>query len=182
MGGRPKGLLCTPDGVTLVERWRRLLEAQGAEVVLVGAADAYGDLGLPVVADDPPGVGPIGGLAGLLRFALRAEGRPGSVLALACDLPYVTEALILRLIAAPVAAVVAPIRDGRWEPLCARYDARGVLPVIARLLSARRHALQAVLDEAGTWSLPLDAAEARQLRDWDAPEDLPPGVEARLLR
>jgi len=167
MGGQPKGLLRTPDGVTLVERLRGVLVALGAEVVLVGASEAYASMGLPTVADDPPGVGPLGGLAGLLRMA---GVRP--TLALACDLPYVSTALVERLLQAAPATIVAPMRDGRWEPLCARYDPQQVLPVVARLLVARRHALQALLDEAHAVALPLSTQEALELRDWDVPADM----------
>jgi molybdenum cofactor guanylyltransferase len=168
MGGLPKGLLRTSAGETLVERLHGLLVSVGAEVVLVGASDAYGALGLESVADEPRGVGPVGGLGGLLR---RAAGAP--TLALACDLPYVSATLLARLVSAPPAPVVAPKRDGRWEPLCARYDPARVLPVIERLLAARRHALQAVLDEAGAVALPLSDGEAMELRDWDVPSDVP---------
>lgn len=168
MGGQPKGLLRTAGGVTLVERLHTVLVSVGAEVVLVGASDAYGALGLESVADEPRGVGPVGGLAGLLR---RAAGAP--TLALACDLPYVSATLLARLASAPPAPVVAPKRDGRWEPLCARYDPALVLPVIERLLAARRHALQAVLDEAGAVALSLSDDVAMELRDWDVPSDVP---------
>jgi molybdopterin-guanine dinucleotide biosynthesis protein A len=167
MGGQSKGLLRTPDGVTLIERLRGLLVEVGAEVVLVGASEAYASMGLPSVADDPPGVGPLGGLAGLLR---RAGDRP--TLAVACDLPYVSRALLERLLRAEAAAIVAPMRDGRWEPLCARYEPAKVLPVIAGLLAARRHALQALLDEAHAVALPLSPQEALELRDWDVPADI----------
>ncbi len=167
MGGQPKGLLRTPDGVTLVERLRDVLVAVGAEVVLVGASEAYASMGLPSVADDPPGVGPLGGLAGLLRMA---GVRP--TLALACDLPYVSAALVYRVLQATPATIVAPMRDGRWEPLCARYDPPEVLPVIARLLAAHRHALHALLDEAHAVALSVSPEEALELRDWDVPEDV----------
>jgi molybdopterin-guanine dinucleotide biosynthesis protein A len=167
MGGQPKGLLRTPDGATLVERLQRVLVAAGAEVVLVGASDAYGALGLESVADEPRGVGPLGGLAGLLR---RAGDRP--TLAVACDLPYVSGALVDRLVRAAPASIVAPRRDGRWEPLCARYEPATVLPVIERLLAARRHALQALLDAAHAVALPLSPEEALELRDWDVPGDI----------
>jgi molybdopterin-guanine dinucleotide biosynthesis protein A len=167
MGGRPKGLLQTADGVTLVERLRRVLEGVGAEIVLVGASDAYAAMGLASVADEPPGVGPLGGLAGLLR---KAGERP--TLAVACDLPYVSGALLERLLCAGPAAIVAPQRDGRWEPLCARYEPPEVLPLIARMLTARRHALQALLDEAHAVALQLSPQEALELHDWDVPGDI----------
>src|SRR5580700_4380174 len=69
MGGVPKGLLHGPDGATLVERWRALLDALGVEVVLVGSAGLYASTRLPAVADEPAGIGPLGGLVGLLRRA-----------------------------------------------------------------------------------------------------------------
>jgi molybdopterin-guanine dinucleotide biosynthesis protein A len=170
MQGQAKGLLRTPDGVTLVDRLRGLLAATGAEIVLVGAAEAYASLGLEALADEPPGVGPMGGLAALLRRAGRVD--KAQALAVACDLPYVSSALLARLVAAPPAPVVAPVRDGRWEPLCARYDAARVRPVLDGLLAQRRHALQAVLDAAGAVPLPLLPGEADQLRDWDSPQDI----------
>ncbi|HLK45630.1 MAG TPA: NTP transferase domain-containing protein, partial [Acidimicrobiales bacterium] len=98
MDGRPKGLLEAPDGGTLVERSSNLLRNLGAEIVLLGNADAYGAVGLPILADDPVDIGPLGGLVSLLRFAGR---RPA--LALACDMPYVSGRLLQRLLDAPPA-------------------------------------------------------------------------------
>jgi molybdopterin-guanine dinucleotide biosynthesis protein A len=168
MGGRPKGLLLGPDGVAIVERSRALLVALGVPVVLVGEAGAYEGLGLAVVHDEPRGIGPLGGLVALLR---RAGAHPA--LALACDMPYVSRSLLERLIAAPAdAPIVAPRRDGRWEPLCARYDPARVLPLaIARVASPYR-SLQRLLDDAPAAELVLTPHEADELRDWDSPQDV----------
>jgi molybdopterin-guanine dinucleotide biosynthesis protein A len=157
MGGRAKGLLLTPDGETIVDRWRRLFGALGLPCLLVGVRPEYAELGLPVVPDDPPGVGPLGGLAALLAR--------GSAVAVACDMPYATEALLGRLLAAPDAPIVAPRHDdGRWEPLFARYDA-AVLPCVRARLERRALSLQGLLDEAG--AVPLPVSEWDELRDWD---------------
>jgi len=170
MGGRPKGLLEAPDGVTIVERWRAMLADAGAEVVLVGDAAAYAGLGVPALADDPPGVGPLGGLVALLR---RAADRPA--VAVACDMPFVSRALVERLLAAPDAApIVAPRREGRWEPLCARYDPARVLPLAVARAASPYHSLQRLLDDAGAAPLPLAPQEADELRDWDSPDDVGP--------
>ena len=168
MGGRPKGLLTAPDGVTIVERWRAMLSAMDVAVILVGEGAAYAGLGLPVVPDEPAGIGPLGGLVALLRHA---GAHPA--LALACDMPFVSGALVERLLAAsPGAPVVAPRREGRWEPLCARYDAQRVLPLArARVVSPYR-SLQRLLDDAPASELPLSPGEATQLRDWDSPADM----------
>jgi len=174
MGGVAKGLLCTPEGVTLVDRWRDVLAELGVDLVLVGNHPAYEGLGIDVVSDDPPGIGPLGGLCGLLRRA-----GDGPALALACDMPFVSRRLVERLLAAaPLAAVVAPRRDGRWEPLCACYDAPRVLPLAAaRAAGAARggHSLQRLLDEARAAEFPLAPGEAAELADWDLPEDVNAG-------
>jgi molybdopterin-guanine dinucleotide biosynthesis protein A len=167
MGGVPKGLLRTAGGATLVERWRGLLEAEGARVVLVGSGGAYRAAGLRALDDEPAGVGPIGGLVALLRAA-----GDGAAIAVACDMPFVTPALLHRLVEAPAAPAVAPRREGKWEPLFARYDAARVLPVALAHVGAGRRALHALLYDVGAAELPLSADEAEQLRDWDSPGDV----------
>jgi molybdopterin-guanine dinucleotide biosynthesis protein A len=77
-----------------------------------------------------------------------------------------------RLLRADDRAVLAPRRDGRWEPLCARYDAPRVLPVAERRARAGLHALQGLLDEVGAADMRLAAEEEPDLRDWDTPGDV----------
>jgi molybdopterin-guanine dinucleotide biosynthesis protein A len=169
MGGRPKGLLREPaTGQTLVGRL--LAQAQGLELdcVLVGQRPEYAGLGLPMLADDPPGIGPMGGLAALLSDA------PRGAVALSCDLPYLSRALLGRLLSVEVSGcdVVAPRRNDRFEPLCALY-LPSVLPALRRAISAGEHSLQRLLAGLHVKVLPLDEAEARELDDWDSPDDLP---------
>jgi molybdopterin-guanine dinucleotide biosynthesis protein A len=166
MGGKAKGLLHAPGGVTIVERWKELLGELGVPVVLVGDASAYEGLGMEGLQDEPPGVGPLGGLVALLRHA----GERGA-LAFACDMPFVSRGLVERLVAHVDAPVVAPRREGRWEPLCARYAA-GVLPAAVARAASPHHSLQRLLDENGAVELPLTPEEVGQLRDWDSPEDM----------
>jgi molybdopterin-guanine dinucleotide biosynthesis protein A len=168
MGGRAKGLLVGPDGATIVGRWQTLLEALGVPLVLVGGGDAYAGLGLQRVEDEPQGIGPLGGLVALLR---RAGAQPA--LALACDMPFVSRGLLERLLAAPSGApVVAPRREGKWEPLCARYDPVRVLPLALARVASPYRSLQRLLDDAPATELPLSAAEAGELCDWDSPDDV----------
>ncbi len=168
MGGRPKGLLASPDGRRIVDRWAAILADLGVPFVLVGDARAYGHLAVEALADDPPGIGPLGGLVALLRRA-----GPASALAFACDMPFVSPDLIERLRAAPARGlVVAPRRSGRWEPLCARYDSARVLPLaVSHALSGER-SLQKLLDRSGAEALRLSPAEERELDDWDTPSDI----------
>ncbi|HEY5241286.1 MAG TPA: NTP transferase domain-containing protein, partial [Polyangiaceae bacterium] len=89
MGGLAKGLLRGPDGSSLVERWAGMLRELGIPIVLVGEGAAYEGLGLPMLKDEPPGVGPLGGLVALLRHAGTRRA-----LAFACDMPFVSRGLV----------------------------------------------------------------------------------------
>ena len=88
-------------------------------------------------------------------------------------MPFVSRALVERLLAAPAdTPIVAPRRDGRWEPLCARYDPARVLPMAVARAASPDHSLQRLLDDAAASGLALLPHEADELRDWDTPDDL----------
>lgn len=164
MGGVDKGLLLH-EGETLIARLVRACE--GFDVVLVGRADVYAELELPNIADDPPGIGPIGGLAGLLDHAAR-KGE-STVLALACDMPFVTAKLVRRLAEHESSAeAVASNSDGVWQPLAARYRTHPALAATRVAIAAGEHSLQAVLRQLVIEPIAIDASE---LLDWDTPED-----------
>jgi len=171
MGGRPKGLLEAPHdgtpsakaGENIVERWRRLFDAIGVESVLVGRREPYSDLGLDVLDDDPPGIGPLGGL-----IALLSRAREGTAFTVACDMPRVSARLLSKLVLHEGASpAVAPKRGDVWEPLFARY--RGPLPIEI----ARRHAatggrsLFGVLDALDADTLAVTEEDLEELEDWD---------------
>ncbi len=170
MQGAAKGMLRTERGETIVERIARVMRDAGIEPVLVGRRAEYDAIELRTIADAAdagPRAGPLGGLVALLEAA-----HGDDVIAIACDMPYVTSALVKRLANAPSAPAVAPKENGRWEPLFARYDATRVLGV-ARTRCARRDlAMQGLLDEVGAVPLAIDAREARELVDWDTPMDV----------
>jgi len=172
MGGIAKGLMPTADGTTVVERLRAILDRLELRVVLVGERKEYEPLGIEVVADQPPGVGPLGGLVGLLR---RAQDSP--VLALACDMPFLSSAIVERLLAqSPQAPIIAPRRDGRWEPFCARYEPARVLPVAEAIATTSDRSLQRLLADVGAAELQLSSSESDELRDWDSPGDVGPDL------
>ena len=176
MGGVAKGLLRAPDSkTTLLERLCGEVRAAlpSAEIVLVGAAEAYAALGLRAIADEPANVGPIGGLAGFLAYA--AQSGAGWGLALACDLPRLERGLIARLASeeTQVAALVVQ-QENVKNPLVARYEVPSALAATRRALSGGQRALQAVLDELQprVLALELSASELLSVRDWDTPDDV----------
>ncbi|HTM46303.1 MAG TPA: molybdenum cofactor guanylyltransferase [Polyangiaceae bacterium] len=168
MNGAAKGLLWGPDKVMLVERWLKLFEQLGVPAVLVGASDAYRNLDLPMLKDDPVGVGPLGGLIALLKHASTRRA-----LVVACDMPWVSLRLLERLVTSyPEASLLAAAYDGQWQPFFARHEATVSLPIAERCLTANRRGLHHVLTEANAQRLELNAAEASELRDWDSEEDI----------
>lgn len=169
MGFVAKGLLPSPGGEALVPRLHALLAPRASHVVLAGNHAAYTHLGIPAVADDPRAEGPLAGLLALLELA---ETRGDThVLAVACDLPFLNEALVERLLEPP-AGTVAPRREERWEPLFARYETRRALDRATRRARERAFGLQGLLTALDARVLALSAAETRLLDDWDTPEDV----------
>jgi molybdopterin-guanine dinucleotide biosynthesis protein A len=173
-GGVAKGNLRAPSGERLVERLEGICRTAlpGAPVFLVGERAEYAGLGHETLADVPAGIGPLGGLRALVLRA--AEARHDGVLALACDLPFVTTELVHRLATeAEDADALAPREDGLWYPLTARYSVR-TLDAIDAALMAREHSLQKLFARLGSAArrLDVDAEELASLRDWDSPDDL----------
>jgi len=102
--GRDKAFLDF-DGVMLIERVIERVQSVCAETIIVANnLETYARFGLPVVRDVYPGKGSLGGIFSGLQAA-SAE----YALAVACDLPFLNDALLRYLIAlAPLADVVIP--------------------------------------------------------------------------
>src|SRR5258708_22440353 len=119
--GRDKALL--PAGSrTLVEQIADAVGQACGSITLIGPPERYAFLGLPVMPDAAPGLGPLGGLCTALR-ATRAEWN----LMVACDMPGLTSEFLRELIQAAVRAgkdCLVPETDRGLEPLCAVYHAR----------------------------------------------------------
>lgn len=175
MGGVAKGLLRVPEGSeTLIARLLRVCRAvaPSAKLYLVGEASAYAELGLPSVADEPAGIGPLGGLRGLLLRA-QSEGSRAA-LALACDLPFLDESVLSALCAPLTHAARVPFADAFFQPLAGAYEPIATLQAIDRSRALGKHALLYVLQILGerVERFELAGAHARTLKDWDTPEDM----------
>ncbi len=121
MGGRDKAFLVV-DGESVVERALRVLRSCFSEVLVVSnQPEKYDALGVDVVVDEMPNLGPLGGLhAGLGRI------RGSHAFVTACDMPFLHPEPIrflveqLRQDGEPEEAIV-PAWDGDIEPLHAVY-------------------------------------------------------------
>jgi molybdopterin-guanine dinucleotide biosynthesis protein A len=176
MGGFPKGLLILECGESILERTIRLAETIADDVVLVGARKEYESLGCPMIADARSDVGPLGGLVALLERA-----HHGVAIGIACDMPYLTRAMLSKLADSGAGAcpIVAPREAGRWSALFARYDSERVLPFARARLAASDTSMQALFNEVGAAELAFDDEERRALYDWDTPDDMSGARAAR---
>ena len=171
MGGRPKGLLSAPGtGEALVVRAVRVLREAGLVPVLAGDASPYRALvaGVEEIADDPSGIGPLGGLSALLT---RGGGAP--VIAVACDMPWVSVDALRALAAHPSRAPVVAARRAEgapWEPFFARYDGALAAPVLGALIADGQRSFQRLF--AALEVEAFDLGDVRVITDWDTPEDV----------
>ncbi len=172
--GRDKALL-ELEGRTLLERAVETLRALVPDVLLAcGAEPRYRELGLELVPDRHPGVGP---LAGLLAALERIEEAGSSAcLALACDMPgalsSVFERLTLRLVESGADACLLATPAG-LEPLHAVYRT-SVLPAVRASVERGERRLIAFhpgirVATLGTWE--LEPAERDCARNVNRPEE-----------
>jgi molybdopterin-guanine dinucleotide biosynthesis protein A len=156
--------LATVAGEPIVERVRRALGAVLADLVLVAnEPDVYAAVGLPMRPDVRPGAGVLGGILTALSWA-RELGRPG-VVAVACDMPFLSVPLLRRVLAeadrAPAPDVVAPASGSRRgvEPLCAYY-ATACLAAIEAELARGDLRIVGFFDDVLVRTVPLDEVRA----------------------
>jgi molybdopterin-guanine dinucleotide biosynthesis protein A len=175
--GADKPLLRLPGagGTTLVEHAAWRLGAVCLEVVV---ADRGRGLvpGLRSI-EDGPGRGPAAGLLGAARCA---PGRP--LLALACDLPAVPEALLAELAGRGAADCAAPSTESggrrRIETLVCRYSPRA-LAALAGQVAGGRYALRLLFERRDLVVELLEGEDlarfgdpAKMLANLNTPEDL----------
>ncbi len=123
-----------------------------------------------VLRDEPPGRGPLGGLAAALWRA-----RTG-VLVLACDLPLVSQGTLEQVMRVGLASGrPAAVRSRRgWEPLIAYYP-RSLLPLVHAALDRRAAGPQELLERAGAVAVPVRSEQ--EVLNVNTPEDLAAAAE-----
>jgi molybdopterin-guanine dinucleotide biosynthesis protein A len=148
------------NGEALAVRIARVLTAVAAPVVEVGP----GVSGLPSVREEPAGAGP---LAAVLAAVDALDG-PHSLLVVACDLPFVDEAVLRELAEHPAPGSVVPVVEGAEQYACARWSEAAIMRA-RRAFAAGDTGLRALLEAGDATFVPGDA---RALADVDTPDDL----------
>ncbi len=131
--GRDKALL-PYRGATLIQHIAAQVRLAAGSVVLVGPPERYEHLGMPVIGDRLPGLGPLSGIQAALASS---EARWNLIVA--CDMPALDAGFLASLLDAAErsnAPCLLPVSDsGLPEPLCAVYR-NDCLETIGRALAA----------------------------------------------
>ena len=137
--GRDKGALLV-EGRTILERQVTELSSVASEILMVGGRTPHG--GVRLVADIVPGRGPLGGL-----HAALTEAAYDVVVAIACDMPYISAPLVAHLAALTATAdAVVPRTERGYHPLCAAYTRACLGPLAERLAGGRLKMIDALAD------------------------------------
>ena len=119
------------SGASLLHRTARLLQPLVTDMTVIGPPECYSQMGLHVVPDDRPGLGPLGGIA----TALRVSSSPWNLM-VGCDLPYLTGEwlhFLMRRALASSADTLLPETARGPEPLCAMYHRRCLASILAAI-------------------------------------------------
>jgi molybdopterin-guanine dinucleotide biosynthesis protein A len=167
------------DKANLLLGERTLLQSVAATLqplfpeVIVSVRQPRPEINLPQVCDDPAHSGPLAGLAA----ALERASTPW-IFAVACDMPFITPAVIeyLALQRADCQAVV-PVVGGYPQPLAAFYSGN-CLDVVRNILNSNgKHSLLALLEMLQVRYVGEDQMQAvdpqlRSFFDLDTPQDV----------
>src|SRR5579872_4280468 len=131
-GGADKASLVV-GGARIIERQLAALAAVTDDIRIVSNdPDRYAALGVRVIPDQIRDAGPLGGL-----HAALVDAATHAVIVLACDLPFVTaallEALAIEFGTGEDVDVVIPRTTRGLQPLCAIYAARCAEPARRRI-------------------------------------------------
>lgn len=143
-GGRDKSAIVV-EGRTILERQIDALAPIAGEILIVGRGTHPAARTIP---DRVEGCGPMGGLDAALSAA-----RGDLVVVVACDMPFVTTALLTGLVGLAGGAgdpggidAVVPRTERGYHPLCAVYR-RSVLGAVERHLARGRLKMRDLLAE-----------------------------------
>lgn len=161
-GGRDKGALVV-GGRSILERQLAELSWITDDILVVGPqmgtgiflVEKYPRPLFRVVPDRTPGCGPLGGLDAAL-----AAARDDAVVIVACDMPFVTHALLEHLVRLTVDAdAVVPRTEHGYHPLCAAYT-RACQAAVARRLADGRLKMTDLLEDLRVRVVPPQEIDA----------------------
>ena len=180
--GKPKALI-EYDGATLIERTIATVRPVVDSIALLGTEIDYAlpdsCNSIPILPDAIANIGPLGGLLSLLE---RCEPDDAALL-LACDMPFLSSELIIRLrdcgrdpsshwdAIVPVTSDATNNDESKSHPCCTLYRP-SCIPAIKQAIDAKKFGLMRVLQQLRVNDLTLTPTEARWVTNWNTPADI----------
>jgi molybdopterin-guanine dinucleotide biosynthesis protein A len=128
LGGANKATLVV-GGAPIVDRQLEALREVVNAIFVVGSDDrTWAERGLAVVPDAIPDAGALGGI-----FTAITQSPSDRTLVVACDMPFLSAALLRRMAAVERADLVIPRSARGYEPLCAIYSRACAADIRARI-------------------------------------------------
>ena len=141
-----------------------------------GDATRFAAFGLPVLSDDEPDTGPLGGVLAGLRWIEAIEPRPDALLTVPVDSPFLPADLAIRLAAAASGGgtIVVAASGERDHPVVALWPTGLGDRLAAWRRSARSHGVRAFLAACGFTVVRFDipAAAPDPFLNVNTPQDL----------
>lgn len=164
--GSDKALACVEGKPLLLQAAEALQEAGCSVTVVAERAGKYAALGLETIADEIPGLGPLGGICTALQHAAPAR----HVIVVSCDLQGITPVWIQCLLHAPDDANLVLFESDPMQPLLGRY----ATSLLESARHARDHGRRAVhaFVSASSPTFITPPADIAGLRNINRPEDL----------
>lgn len=148
--GSDKGLV-EFGGKPLVQYAIDSLKSVCDNVLISTHNPVYSQFGLPLIADEIPDCGPIGGIYSALKASTTDQ-----ILVLACDMPFVTSETLLKLIAQNKGfECIVPRVGGKLEPLCSIYF-KSLIGVVERNIKNGKFALNQLIMKANYCLIDFD--------------------------
>ena len=155
--------------------WKIQREKLGtiADEILISARE--GMLDTPVIPDQVPGLGPLGGLESALSIASHER-----VVVLGVDMPLMTSSYLASLLEKSTTDCgIVPVLGGYFQGLAAVYP-KAILPLLREVLGGSDHSMQYLnrlaVAEGLMQERPVLEDEAILFQNWNTPEDFPPAI------
>lgn len=165
--GAPKAGMLLPDGRSMLERTRDMLESFCGRVLLLG--DSHGVAGHQCIDDLRPDAGPLGAIESLL-----ASGIASQYLVVPCDLPLLPAGLLARLLVGDEDGMTCFELPGdeRVGVLPCRIGAE-CLDEVRELLDSDRRSVRSLVEKLGpdVRRVSLATREVELLMNVNTPED-----------
>lgn len=175
--GRDKALLPLGGRPMIAHVLERLAPQVGPMAINANGDSArFADFGLPVLADDLPDTGPLGGVLAGLLWAEALEPRPDALLTVPVDSPFIPQDLVARLATAEAheGGIVIAASGDRDHPVVGLWPTGLSSRLAEWRRGARSHGVRAFLAACGftVVKFPLRTGDPDPFLNVNTPEEL----------